>query len=117
MQLYLFAVNHDRKGESILVFKHTLGSNTLHFIREFKHALIKTPNAVAATGPEYWPHSFLPTSLRLTIIQLLLHLERPLFIPKSLLWTFAAFRDPLWSFQMGIEHCALFWSHQCRTGL
>ncbi|KAF2429269.1 calcium-dependent phosphotriesterase [Tothia fuscella] len=48
--LYLFAVNHARKGESILVFKHSIESNSLNFIKEYQHPLIKTPNAVAATG-------------------------------------------------------------------
>ncbi|KIW07114.1 uncharacterized protein PV09_01989 [Verruconis gallopava] len=46
----LWAVNHDRKGESILLFSHVLGTKTLTFVKEFKHPLIKTPNAVAATG-------------------------------------------------------------------
>lgn len=50
MQIHLFAVNHARKGESIVLFSHVLGSDTLTFIRDFSHPLIKTPNAVAATS-------------------------------------------------------------------
>ena len=52
LQIELWAVNHGRKGESILVFDHELGSNTLTFVKEYEHALIKTPNAVSPTGPE-----------------------------------------------------------------
>ncbi|KPI43594.1 uncharacterized protein AB675_7155 [Cyphellophora attinorum] len=50
--LTLWAVNHDRRHESILKFAHILGSNDLVFEKEYVHALIKTPNAVAASGPE-----------------------------------------------------------------
>ncbi|KAJ9610641.1 hypothetical protein H2200_005418 [Cladophialophora chaetospira] len=49
-KIYLFAVNHARKGESIILFSHVLGSDVLTFIRDFTHPLIKTPNAVAATS-------------------------------------------------------------------
>jgi arylesterase/paraoxonase len=49
-KIYMFAVNHDRRGEFILLFSHVLGSDTLTFIREFSHSKIKTPNAVAATS-------------------------------------------------------------------
>ncbi|OAP59387.1 hypothetical protein AYL99_06685 [Fonsecaea erecta] len=49
-KIYLFAVNHGRKGETIVLFSHTLGSDVLTFVREFQHPAIKTPNAVAATG-------------------------------------------------------------------
>ncbi|KIW66067.1 hypothetical protein PV04_08274 [Phialophora macrospora] len=49
-KIYLFAVNHGRKGESIVLFSHILGSDTLTFVRDFAHPLIKTPNAVAATS-------------------------------------------------------------------
>jgi hypothetical protein len=51
-QIELWAVNHGRKGESILKFSHTLGSNKLDFVKEYEHSLIKTPNAVSATGPK-----------------------------------------------------------------
>lgn len=51
VQIELWAVNHARKGEAILKFSHTLGSNTLDFVKEYNHSLIKTPNAVTATGP------------------------------------------------------------------
>ncbi|KIW93932.1 uncharacterized protein Z519_05247 [Cladophialophora bantiana CBS 173.52] len=49
-KIYLFAVNHDRKGEAIVLFSHTIGSDVLTYVREFKHPAIKTPNAVAATS-------------------------------------------------------------------
>ncbi|KAK4936686.1 hypothetical protein LTR10_022473 [Elasticomyces elasticus] len=46
-KIYLFAVNHGRRGEEILLFSHVLGSNVLTFERSFKHPKVKTPNAVA----------------------------------------------------------------------
>ncbi|EXJ57442.1 hypothetical protein A1O7_07790 [Cladophialophora yegresii CBS 114405] len=49
-RIYLFAVNHGRKGESIVLFYHIFGSDVLTFVRDFSHPLIKTPNAVAATS-------------------------------------------------------------------
>jgi len=49
-RIHLFAVNHGRQGEAILLFSHVVGSNVLSFVREFKHPKIKTPNAVAATS-------------------------------------------------------------------
>ncbi|KAI1628209.1 paraoxonase 2 [Exophiala viscosa] len=49
-KIYLFAVNHGRRGEEILLFSHILGSNTLTFERSFKHPKVKTPNAVAPIG-------------------------------------------------------------------
>ncbi len=62
-QIYVFAVNHARRGEEILLFSHELGSNVLTFVREFKHWKIKTPNAVAATSLKY---DTVPKSLVLT---------------------------------------------------
>ncbi|KIV88174.1 hypothetical protein PV10_09095 [Exophiala mesophila] len=49
-KLYMFSVNHGRKGETIALFSYTIGSDVLTYIREFSHSKIKTPNAVAATG-------------------------------------------------------------------
>ncbi|OAG34115.1 hypothetical protein AYO21_11724 [Fonsecaea monophora] len=49
-KIYIFAVNHDRKGEAIVLFSHTLGTDVLTYEREFRHPAIKTPNAVAATS-------------------------------------------------------------------
>ncbi|KAK5307258.1 hypothetical protein LTR99_000229 [Exophiala xenobiotica] len=49
-QIYIFAVNHARRGEEIVLFSHEVGSTVLTFVREFKHPKIKTPNAVAATS-------------------------------------------------------------------
>ena len=43
-------MNHARSGESIILFSHVLGSDTLTFVRSFAHPSIKTPNAVAATS-------------------------------------------------------------------
>jgi len=48
--IYVFAVNHARRGEEIVLFSHEVGSTVLTFVREFKHPKIKTPNAVAATS-------------------------------------------------------------------
>lgn len=53
LQIYVFAVNHGRKGESILRFSHKLGSDVLTFEREFTHPLIKSPNAVMPDSLEY----------------------------------------------------------------
>ena len=50
--LELWAVNHDRRHESILKFRHELDSNDLVFEKEYTHPLIKTPNAVGSSGPE-----------------------------------------------------------------
>ncbi|CAN9354268.1 unnamed protein product [Alternaria alternata] len=50
-EIRLFAVNHGRKGETIALFSHTLGTTTLRFLEEFQHPSIKTPNAVTAAGP------------------------------------------------------------------
>ncbi|OAL36341.1 hypothetical protein AYO20_04499 [Fonsecaea nubica] len=49
-KIYIFAVNHDRKGEAIVLFSHKLGTDVLTYEREFRHPAIKTPNAVAATS-------------------------------------------------------------------
>ncbi|KAK6382795.1 hypothetical protein LTS17_003464 [Exophiala oligosperma] len=50
-KVHLFAVNHGRKGESITVFSHKLGSNTLEFVKDISNPLLKTPNAVTPSGP------------------------------------------------------------------
>lgn len=56
--IQLWAVNHDRRHESILKFSHKLGSSDLVLEKEYVHPLIKTPNAVASSGP----HSFFITN-------------------------------------------------------
>ncbi|KAK7432886.1 hypothetical protein QQZ08_000357 [Neonectria magnoliae] len=49
-QIYIYAVNHGRTGESILLFSHVLGTSSIRFINKFSHSFIKTPNEVAAAG-------------------------------------------------------------------
>lgn len=49
----IFAVNHGREGESVLLFSHDLGTGSLHLMEKFTHPLIKTPNQVTAAGPRY----------------------------------------------------------------
>jgi hypothetical protein len=44
-------VNHQRKGESITIFSHQLGTNVLEFVKDISHAALKTPNAVTPAGP------------------------------------------------------------------
>jgi arylesterase/paraoxonase len=50
-KIHLFAVNHARDGDSIAIFSHILGSDTLRLVRDVKHPNIKTANGVVATGP------------------------------------------------------------------
>lgn len=50
-KIHIFAVNHGRKGDSITVFEHTLGQDTMHFLKDVKHPYIRNANAVAAAGP------------------------------------------------------------------
>ncbi|KAH0827723.1 Pon2 [Fonsecaea pedrosoi] len=49
--IYIHAVNHDREGDSVVVFSHLLGTNKVRVVDEYLHPLIKTANEVAATGP------------------------------------------------------------------
>jgi hypothetical protein len=51
--MFIFAVNHGREGESVLLFSHDLGTDSLNFMEKFSHPLIKTPNQVTAAGPRY----------------------------------------------------------------
>ncbi|KAH7074789.1 paraoxonase 2 [Paraphoma chrysanthemicola] len=50
-ELFVYAVNHKQSGESIALFSHTLGTNTLHLVKQYTHRLIRTPNQVTAAGP------------------------------------------------------------------
>lgn len=50
-KLHIFAVNHQRGGDSITIFSHILGTNTLKFVKDVKHKNLKTPNEVTAAGP------------------------------------------------------------------
>lgn len=52
-QILIYAVNHKRTGESIVIFSHILGTSSLRFIKEISHPLIKTLNEVAAAGSRY----------------------------------------------------------------
>lgn len=53
MKVLIYAVNHGREGESVLLFSHSLGTKSLQLIQKFTHTLIKTPNGIAAAGPRY----------------------------------------------------------------
>jgi hypothetical protein len=50
-QVHIFAVNHGRTGDSIEIFWHRLGSDSLTLVKSVRHGRIKTANGVAATGP------------------------------------------------------------------
>lgn len=50
-QVHIFAVNHGRAGDSIEIFSHTLGSDTVDFVKKVTHPNIKTANGVSAMGP------------------------------------------------------------------
>ncbi|CAK7197939.1 hypothetical protein SEUCBS139899_000590 [Sporothrix eucalyptigena] len=50
-KILVFAVNHARNGDAILIFEHTLGTDALHLVREVRHPAIKCANSVAAVGP------------------------------------------------------------------
>lgn len=49
-EILVYAVNHERAGERIAVFSHSLGTDTFVFVKQYAHPWIKTPNAVAAAG-------------------------------------------------------------------
>ncbi|KAF3768152.1 hypothetical protein M406DRAFT_70246, partial [Cryphonectria parasitica EP155] len=50
-KIHIFAVNHARSGDSIIIFEHLLGSNRAHVVMNVRHDNILTANGVAATGP------------------------------------------------------------------
>ncbi|KEF52125.1 uncharacterized protein A1O9_11751 [Exophiala aquamarina CBS 119918] len=50
-QIHIFAVNHARDGDSIVIFSHELGSDTVDLVKKVRHPNIKTANGVVATGP------------------------------------------------------------------
>ncbi|CAK7227289.1 hypothetical protein SCUCBS95973_006489 [Sporothrix curviconia] len=50
-KILVFAVNHARSGDAILIFEHTLGTDVLRLVREVRHPAIKSANSVAAIGP------------------------------------------------------------------
>jgi arylesterase/paraoxonase len=51
VQIHIFAVNHGRSGDSIVIFSHILGSDSVQVVREVRHKGVKTANGVAAYGP------------------------------------------------------------------
>ncbi|CAK7212315.1 hypothetical protein SBRCBS47491_001421 [Sporothrix bragantina] len=50
-QILVFAVNHARDGDAILIFEHTLGTDVLQLVREVRNPAIKCANSVAAVSP------------------------------------------------------------------
>lgn len=50
-QVHIFAVNHGRAGDSIEIFSHRLGSDTVDLVKKVTHPNIKTANGVSAMGP------------------------------------------------------------------
>lgn len=66
--VHIFAVRHTRGGDSVSIFSHKLGTDTVTLVKDVKHSNIYTANGVAATGPLYviyvpfsWQYSFLLT--------------------------------------------------------
>ncbi|CAK7270417.1 hypothetical protein SEPCBS57363_004090 [Sporothrix epigloea] len=49
--VHIFAVRHTRKGDSVSIFAHTLGTHKATLLADVKHEDIKTANGVAAVGP------------------------------------------------------------------
>ena len=49
-QIHIFAVNHARSGDSISIFSHSLGSDSVQLVKDVKHPGIKNANGVAAAG-------------------------------------------------------------------
>ncbi|KAK5050504.1 hypothetical protein LTR84_003785 [Exophiala bonariae] len=49
-KVHIFAVNHAREGDSILIFSHELGSDVVELESKVRHPNIKTANGVVATG-------------------------------------------------------------------
>jgi hypothetical protein len=50
-EIYIYAINHERHSDSIVLFSHKLGTGTVRVVNEYIHPLIKTANEVAAAGP------------------------------------------------------------------
>ncbi|PGH16649.1 hypothetical protein AJ80_05151 [Polytolypa hystricis UAMH7299] len=50
-KIHIFAVNHGRDGDSVMIFSHTLGTDSVQMVKKVQHPGIKTPNGVAANGP------------------------------------------------------------------
>lgn len=46
-ELYIFLINHRINGSVIELFKHTLNTFELNYVKTFKHELFYNPNAVA----------------------------------------------------------------------
>ncbi|TFK47136.1 paraoxonase 2 [Heliocybe sulcata] len=50
-KVHIFAVNHARGGDSISIFSHHLGTDSVELVKDVKHPAIYNANGVAATGP------------------------------------------------------------------
>jgi arylesterase / paraoxonase len=50
-KVHLFAVNHARAGDSIVIFEHQLGTSSVRVVRDVRHPNLYAANGVAATGP------------------------------------------------------------------
>ncbi|KZT25054.1 paraoxonase 2 [Neolentinus lepideus HHB14362 ss-1] len=50
-KIHIFAVNHARGGDSISIFSHVLGSDSVVLVKDVKHPGIYNANGVAASGP------------------------------------------------------------------
>ncbi|KAK2792875.1 hypothetical protein FQN52_002553 [Onygenales sp. PD_12] len=50
-KVHIFAVNHGRGGDSVVILSHQLGSDSVQVVKEVRHQGIKTANGVAANGP------------------------------------------------------------------
>ncbi|ERS97294.1 hypothetical protein HMPREF1624_06626 [Sporothrix schenckii ATCC 58251] len=48
--IHIFAVRHTRTGDSVSIFSHKLGTDTVVLVRDVRHPNIKTANGVAAVG-------------------------------------------------------------------
>lgn len=50
-RIHIFAVNHGRGGDSISIFEHILGEDTIRLVKDIRHKNIRNVNGVAASGP------------------------------------------------------------------
>ncbi|TFK47145.1 paraoxonase 2 [Heliocybe sulcata] len=50
-KVHIFAVNHGRGGDTIVIFSHALGSDSVELVKNVRHPGIYNANGVAARGP------------------------------------------------------------------
>ncbi|KZT25048.1 paraoxonase 2 [Neolentinus lepideus HHB14362 ss-1] len=50
-KIHIFAVNHARDGDTIAIFSHVLGSDSVELVKNVRHPGIYNANGVAASGP------------------------------------------------------------------